>query len=43
MEMISKERLATPEPAGIIFGKIIASLNKVLKRTKILNEKEQLS
>ena len=42
MEMISKERPATPEPAGIIFREIVASLNKVLKRTKILNKKEQL-
>ena len=33
---------ATSEPTGITFGKIIASIEKVLKTTKSLNKKEQL-
>ena len=40
--MISQERTATSEPTGITFGKIIASIEKVLKMTKSLNQKEQL-
>ena len=42
MEMIPQERPATSEPTGITFGKIIASIKKVLKTTKSLNQKEQL-
>ena len=40
--MIPQERPATLEPTGIIFGKIIASIKKVLKTTKSLHKKEQL-
>ena len=42
MEMISQERPPTSETTGITFGKIIASIEKVLKTTKSLNKKEQL-
>ena len=42
MEMIPQERSATSEPTGKTFGKIIASIKKVLKLTKNLNQKEQL-
>ena len=38
----TSERPATSEPTGITFGKIIASIEKVLKTTKSLNKKEQL-
>ena len=40
--MIPQERPATSEPTEVNFGKIIASIKKVLKTTKILNQKEQL-
>ena len=42
MEVISQELPATSEPPGIIFGKTIASIEKVLKTTKSLNNKEHL-
>ena len=35
----AKERPATSEPTGIIFGKIIASIEKVLKTTKSFSKK----
>ena len=41
MEMIPQEKPET-ERTGITFGKIIASIKKVLKTTKIINQKEQL-
>ena len=40
--MIPQERTATKEPTGITFGKIIASIKKILKTTKKLTQKEQL-
>ena len=42
MEMIPQERPVTSEPTEIALGKIIASIKKVLKTTKSLNQKEQL-
>ena len=38
--MIPHQRPATSEPTGITFGKIIASIKKVLKTTKSLNLKD---
>ena len=43
MEMISQERPATSEPTGITFEKIIASIEKVLKTTKSLNQKRTIA
>ena len=40
--MIPQESPATSEPTGITFEKIIASIKKVLKTTKSLNQKDQL-
>ena len=42
MEMIPQERPATSDPTGITLGKTIVSIKKVLKTTKILNQKEHL-
>ena len=41
MEIKPQERPATSEPTGIIFGKIMALIKKVLKTIKNINQKEQ--
>ena len=40
MEMIPQEKPETSEPTEITFGKIIASIKKVLTTTKMSSQKE---